>query len=634
MAFSTFIVITSIILFYRVSRIDATCQAIYMEGMATTPLNVCQSNSGTSSSKYICVAGTGYWYFYFNGDQCAPDNINPISSAVTTGTAQCTGSVCDYVTIRYYTTDGCHASSSYGDFAIVTNECVDTPSNPDYKSWMNYCTDSSYGSIQFVGTGCVGQVYDHAEAYSDGYCDPASNTRIDIVTCTNPISLPPPSSKTTDHPTTIPPSLHPTFAPTTNPTIQSTTNPTKQPSLHQVATLNQTEHPTSSPTMDCAPSMELGCKWYLKCLESKFECGDDGYPSGYGYYFCNRYGNAIDEFSYLGKLWVNQVQICLQNELRPLLQDKGNPSSQKCDHIKSIAYDSHSKCYLGGNINSNLQRISICDIIEKDWDVIFQTVYSGVLNLEGICQMYEIASECANDYISLFNIVFDNNYGFWRKMLFDLRISVAEFGWKLGGRIKKFLRTKALYECFDDIGRVYIGTKCDSAIYEVAEVLLGDMIKMEQICSFTEGSIIVGFSTYSNLINNSNIIKNALLDSINQPDLYNFNASDFGITKDRFNFSLKFQNIISVTAEISTTYEPNSTATTSADMIETTSTNFDMITSDEKNISVIMIVVIAVCVIIGCFIIVFVIWKMSVCTKKKQYHGVNSTTNGIELEDV
>ena len=406
--------------------------------MATSPLNVCQSNSATYSTKYVCVGGAGYFHFYFNGDQCVADNTNPISTAVTTGTAQCTGPVCDYVKIRYYTTSGCHASSSYSDVAIVTNDCIDTPSNPDYKSWMNYCTDSSYGSIQFIGmkqssvnicnfcntkkcisgSGCVGPVYDHGEAYSNGYCDPTTNNRIDIATCSNPTSLPPPSSTLTST----------TLALSTYPTRQPTKMPTKQPSSrsHQVATVNRTENPTSSPTMDCVPNIELGCEWYSKCLEAKFQCKDDGYPLGYGYYFCRRYENVMDEFSALGKLWVHQVQSCLQNELLPLLEDKGSPSAQKCDNIKSIAYNSHSKCYLGENINSHLQRISICDIIEKDWDVIFQTVYSGVLNLEGICQMYEIASKCANDYISLFNIVFDNNYGFWRRMLFDFGISVVE----------------------------------------------------------------------------------------------------------------------------------------------------------------------------------------------------------------
>lgn len=225
----------------------------------------------------------------------------------------------------------------------------------------------------------------------------------------------------------------------------------------------------------------------------------------------------------------------------------------------------------------------------------------------------------------------------------------CRFGWKLGGRIKKLLRTKALYECFDDVGRVYIGGKCDSAIYKVAEVFLGDMIKMEQICSFTEGSIIVGFSTYSNLPNNSNIIKTALLDSINQPDLYHFNVSDFGITNpevDGFNFSLKFQNIISVTTETTTTLEPNSTSTTSADsssmLTPTTSwtetfmttTELGMSVLDEKNISVIMIVIIAVCILIACVIIAFVTWKMCGCMKRKQYRGVNSTIKDIELEDV
>ena len=93
-----------------------------------------------------------YFLWLWNYEITASNTYpTPVPTISPTATVQCTGAACDYVVIRFYTTTGCTAGSTYGDYAIVTNECNIDTSNPNYKSWINICTDSSYGSIQFVG---------------------------------------------------------------------------------------------------------------------------------------------------------------------------------------------------------------------------------------------------------------------------------------------------------------------------------------------------------------------------------------------------------------------------------------------------------------------------------------------------
>lgn len=32
------------------------------------------------------------------------------------------------------------------------------------------------------------------------------------------------------------------------------------------------------------------CLWYPDCLELKYQCGSQGYPIGYGFKYCNKFG--------------------------------------------------------------------------------------------------------------------------------------------------------------------------------------------------------------------------------------------------------------------------------------------------------------------------------------------------------
>ena len=35
----------------------------------------------------------------------------------------------------------------------------------------------------------------------------------------------------------------------------------------------------------------LECRWYVNCLEEKYQCGKNGYPLAYGYKYCNKFGS-------------------------------------------------------------------------------------------------------------------------------------------------------------------------------------------------------------------------------------------------------------------------------------------------------------------------------------------------------
>jgi hypothetical protein len=116
-------------------------------------------------------------------------------------------------------------------------------------------------------------------------------------------------------------------------------------------------------------SSDETCTFYQTCLEDEYSCGPDGYPMGYGYKYCEKFLEYLNEFSDSGKLWIQKTLVCLKQTLLPLA---GDPATT-CQEIHDTAFDSHPKCYaLNG----------FCELF-------FDPVHI-LENVKGLLQVYEI----------------------------------------------------------------------------------------------------------------------------------------------------------------------------------------------------------------------------------------------------
>ena len=95
---------------------------------------------------------------------------------------------------------------------------------------------------------------------------------------------------------------------------------------------------TSGLPSSCFAPKDLNCGFYSACLESKFQCGADGYPVGYGEKYCERFMSlntahsvSSSELSPDGIRWRNSTLICLQRALVNTLPY--NPSVNSCDEL-------------------------------------------------------------------------------------------------------------------------------------------------------------------------------------------------------------------------------------------------------------------------------------------------------------
>jgi hypothetical protein len=96
------------------------------------------------------------------------------------------------------------------------------------------------------------------------------------------------------------------------------------------------------------------CSFYSNCLEPIYQCGANGYPLGYGNYYCHQFTNLAPQFSEAGQAWDHVTRICLVNALAPYITSKYSKGTEitwfvdtsvTCDDILNIAFGSHPACY-------------------------------------------------------------------------------------------------------------------------------------------------------------------------------------------------------------------------------------------------------------------------------------------------
>ena len=141
------------------------------------------------------------------------------------------------------------------------------------------------------------------------------------------------------------------------------------------------------PVNTCAHPVRDTCTFYPDCLESKYNCGPDGYPIGYGLNYCQRFTAAKPRMDSAGKKWVSDTMLCLQTALVPY----ATTETTTCPALKDTAFASHPDCY----VNSG-----VCTLGPKDWEVIITTVslkdlFGGIDNLKAVLQTL---GDCAEFY--------------------------------------------------------------------------------------------------------------------------------------------------------------------------------------------------------------------------------------------
>ncbi|KIJ06358.1 hypothetical protein PAXINDRAFT_103402 [Paxillus involutus ATCC 200175] len=129
---------------------------------------------------------------------------------------------------------------------------------------------------------------------------------------------------------------------------------------HSALLAKETGPPSTDPA--CAnPPMDQ-CSFYATCLESRYHCGPDGYPLGYGRKYCQKFAGERSKLDPQGQKWMIDTMHCLQLVLVP---DAIDANSTTCDALKDQAFASHAGCYVSNGF---------CTLGVHDWAAIIEIV--------------------------------------------------------------------------------------------------------------------------------------------------------------------------------------------------------------------------------------------------------------------
>ncbi len=141
---------------------------------------------------------------------------------------------------------------------------------------------------------------------------------------------------------------------------------------------------------DCPNCKQLStsgtCYFYQRCLEESYNCGDAGYPIGYGQKYCIIFSYLLNDptTSPKFKSWLESTLVCLQTSLVGFV-DANGPT---CDNIKQIAFDSHPACYAQ-------KENSVCDLTTDEQLLTFGAVdFADLLSLGSAKQAVVTLYKC------------------------------------------------------------------------------------------------------------------------------------------------------------------------------------------------------------------------------------------------
>ncbi|MCB0420474.1 MAG: hypothetical protein KDD61_05735 [Bdellovibrionales bacterium] len=138
--------------------------------------------------------------------------------------------------------------------------------------------------------------------------------------------------------------------------------------------------------------MQTDCTFYRSCLESQYQCGQEGYPLGYGEKYCQRFHslNTPQSFndkrlSTKGVKWRNRTLVCLQDEL---IREQFQKGFLNCENIKNVGFQTHARCYAKADP-------SICGLPLSDWKAIASIVdIKDYGKPESVKQILEVIVAC------------------------------------------------------------------------------------------------------------------------------------------------------------------------------------------------------------------------------------------------
>jgi hypothetical protein len=138
---------------------------------------------------------------------------------------------------------------------------------------------------------------------------------------------------------------------------------------------------TSCPVVD--PTAIAGHEaTFYACAEQTLHCGPSGYLIGYGTKYAERfYRKTRPWMSPAGRQWIDDVLVCLQDELRASID-----SETSCPDVRTIAFDTHPDCYVAAGF---------CDLPFLDWLAVFTTVdATDWFSADALRQVRDVAHSC------------------------------------------------------------------------------------------------------------------------------------------------------------------------------------------------------------------------------------------------
>ena len=148
--------------------------------------------------------------------------------------------------------------------------------------------------------------------------------------------------------------------------------------------------PPRNRDLACAnPPMDK-CAFYANCLETRYQCGPDGYPLGYGQFYCQKFSDNRGLLSAQGQEWMLATMHCLQLALVPDAIEATPPASD-CEALKEQAFGSHAGCYTNNGF---------CALGVEVWAAVLEIVNIKTLfsSWDAFKATIETAADCAHFY--------------------------------------------------------------------------------------------------------------------------------------------------------------------------------------------------------------------------------------------
>jgi hypothetical protein len=149
----------------------------------------------------------------------------------------------------------------------------------------------------------------------------------------------------------------------------------------------------------CSNPVRGQCSFYEDCLETRYHCGPDDYPLGYGKKYCDKFNAAKGRLSNQGQTWMLDTMECLQLTLVPDAigsQEVEEHGGSACDVLRRKAFDSHARCYIESGV---------CALGLKDWTKIVEII--DLKTLFGSWEALKEALEAATGCLKMYSFVLD-----------------------------------------------------------------------------------------------------------------------------------------------------------------------------------------------------------------------------------